>query len=247
MVTLSIITVNLNNKIGLRRTLESFRRIDKCPGIEFICIDGGSTDGSLADIEKFYIRENYVTEKDSGIYHAMNKGLNRATGVFALWLNSGDEIHHRCDICSIVKDLSKKYSDSDIISYALECLPSPGDVESKVWVPDIADLPSWTLPHPSTIFRRSTVVDLGGYNENLRIAADRDLILRLFLKNKKILFGDKILSVFYLDGVSSKKNPYLENLKVDYYNGLVDSWHYYMRTVKFYSRHLLHKLLDKRK
>ena len=86
----SIITINYNNREGLRRTIESvvaqtFR------DFEFIVIDGGSTDGST-DILKAYDKHiNYwVSEPDGGIYHAMNKGVSRATGQYLNFMNSGD-------------------------------------------------------------------------------------------------------------------------------------------------------------
>lgn len=86
----SIITVNYNNREGLRRTIESvvgqaFR------DFEFIVIDGGSTDGSADVLRQYDDRITYwVSEKDSGIYNAMNKGIAMATGDYLNFMNSGD-------------------------------------------------------------------------------------------------------------------------------------------------------------
>lgn len=87
---LSIITVNLNNKNGLRKTIESVVK-QTFKSFEFIIIDGGSTDGSVDIIKK---AENYITywvsESDLGIYNAMNKGILQSQGEYLQFLNSGD-------------------------------------------------------------------------------------------------------------------------------------------------------------
>ena len=95
MPKLSIITVNLNNCIGLQKTFDSlFEQIFK--DFEQIVIDGGSTDGSRELIETNVDKISYwVSEKDSGIYNAMNKGIIKATGDYLLFLNSGDHLLHK--------------------------------------------------------------------------------------------------------------------------------------------------------
>lgn len=87
---LSVITINYNNKSGLQRTMESVFA-QTCKDFEYIVVDGASTDGSAE-----YIREHadqlvyWVSEKDTGIYNAMNKGVRMAKGEYVLMLNSGD-------------------------------------------------------------------------------------------------------------------------------------------------------------
>lgn len=90
---ISIITVNFNNKDGLERTIKSV--ISQKPELyEYIIIDGGSTDGSVDVIKKHSQHIHYwVSEKDNGIYHAMNKGIAVATGDYCNFLNSGDTYH----------------------------------------------------------------------------------------------------------------------------------------------------------
>ena len=91
MKKLTIITVNYNHCEGLRRTMESVFR-QTCHDYEYIVIDGGSTDGSADLLRVSAGRIDYwVSEPDRGIYHAMNKGVARATGEYLLFLNSGDE------------------------------------------------------------------------------------------------------------------------------------------------------------
>ena len=86
----SIITVNFNNKEGLRRTIESVIG-QTYHDFEFIVIDGGSTDGSADVLREFDKDITYwVSEKDSGIYNGMNKGIAKATGDYLNFMNSGD-------------------------------------------------------------------------------------------------------------------------------------------------------------
>ena len=87
---LSIITVNLDDSLGLSRTIESVKSQD-FQDFEFIIIDGGSKDGTLEMIkENETLIDYWVSEEDSGIYNAMNKGIKKATGKYVLFLNSGD-------------------------------------------------------------------------------------------------------------------------------------------------------------
>lgn len=99
---LSIVTVNLNNASGLLKTIESFKcALKKTNFIEWIVIDGGSCDSSLIDLKK-YDAYNYklLSEKDNGIYEAMNKGIDMASGEYIIFMNSGDCFYNINDIIS---------------------------------------------------------------------------------------------------------------------------------------------------
>ena len=86
----SIITVNFNNKEGLHNTIKSVIN-QTFRDFEYIVIDGGSTDGSIDILKKYDKYINYwISEKDSGIYNAMNKGISKANGEYLNFMNSGD-------------------------------------------------------------------------------------------------------------------------------------------------------------
>ena len=90
MYPFSIITINYNNKIGLEKTLNSISS-QKNKNFEFVIVDGGSTDGSVDLLRKnSKIISKYISEKDSGIYHAMNKGIKMSSGNYLIFINSGD-------------------------------------------------------------------------------------------------------------------------------------------------------------
>src|ERR1700753_3296637 len=91
---LSIITINLNNKTGLERTIQSVLE-QSSRDFEFIVIDGLSTDSSVELLQTHAQQLNYISEKDKGIYDAMNKGIEKASGEFLLFLNSGDYLFEK--------------------------------------------------------------------------------------------------------------------------------------------------------
>ena len=90
MKKLSVITINYNNRDGLRKTIESVVN-QTCKDFEYIIIDGISTDGSVDVINEYADRIDYwVSEPDKGCYHAMNKGVKVASGEYVIFMNSGD-------------------------------------------------------------------------------------------------------------------------------------------------------------
>ena len=98
---LSIITINRNNAEGLRKTIESVlsQDVSDKTQVEYIIIDGASTDESVEVIKSFENNQSnklqitkWISEPDTGIYNAMNKGIKMATGEYCLFLNSGDYI-----------------------------------------------------------------------------------------------------------------------------------------------------------
>ena len=93
MPKISVITINYNNKEGLEKTIESVVN-QSLQDFEYIVIDGNSTDGSQEILEKYTAKISHaVSEPDTGIYNAMNKGIKAATGEYILFLNSGDEFY----------------------------------------------------------------------------------------------------------------------------------------------------------
>ncbi|RZJ43544.1 MAG: glycosyltransferase, partial [Chryseobacterium sp.] len=90
---LTVLTINYNNKEGLIKTFESVRA-QTWTEFEFIVIDGGSTDGGKALIEQNDQIDYWVSEKDSGVYNAMNKGIKKANGDYIIFMNSGDYFYN---------------------------------------------------------------------------------------------------------------------------------------------------------
>ncbi|GAB6124196.1 glycosyltransferase family 2 protein [Dysgonomonas termitidis] len=200
---LSIITINFNNAAGLQKTIESIV-CQRNAGFEYIVIDGSSTDSSVDIIKKQADRITYwVSEPDTGIYNAMNKGIRKATGEYLLFVNSGDTIMGNTDLSSIIEKLA---SGEDIIYYNLEIAETNGNAYIKTYPdnPDFKYFAEDTLPHTASFIKRKRLIDYGYYSEEKKIASDWaffiDAICSLNCKYKHI---NQCFSTFYIDGISS--------------------------------------------
>jgi len=112
---ISIITVVLNRAHDIRYTLESISRQDY-NSVEYIVVDGGSTDGTLAILEEYKSSiHQLISEPDKGIYDAMNKGLELATGDFVLYINGGDALHEANTISQLAEIITGNTPPPDIV------------------------------------------------------------------------------------------------------------------------------------
>ena len=204
-IKLSIITINYNNYSGLQKTMKSvFEQIWK--DFEYIIIDGGSNDGSNEHIESNSNKLSYwVSEKDKGIYNAMNKGILKSTGEFLLFLNSGDYFVNSNSLFKFIKKVDSKF---DIIYGDWYQIFSSGQIYESIY-PD--DLTFYFLafqsglPHQSTFIKRQLFLEYGLYDENLVITADWKFFLNLIFKIQVPYIHINQKLVFYnLEGVSSK-------------------------------------------
>lgn len=219
---ISIITVNLNNLLGLRKTIDSVLS-QSYPFIEYIIIDGGSTDGSRELIEAHKEKLAYwCSEKDNGIYDAMNKGIAKATCDYCLFLNAGDYLKNRY----VLSDIFKQNHDADLLIGRQLHVNEKGRISKspKLHYDDfnMGFFLSSTLPHQSTFIRRRLLIDLGGYDEEYKVSADW-----VFWVKAIVLYGCSIelltQSVSYMEagGVSSNMDKchadmskYLEKLLI---------------------------------
>lgn len=199
---LSIITINYNNAEGLKKTIKSVVN-QSYSDFEYIVIDGGSTDNSKKVIESFSEKISYwVSEPDSGIYNAMNKGIKKSGGEYLLFINSGDTLFDE-------KVLEKVFShnpEEDLVFGNLHRLFPNGDTDI-VPMPDYVDIKHMftsTLCHPVTFIKRDLFCKYGLYREDLRIVSDWAFFFKI------IVFGrasqkhlDIIIASFSMDGMSS--------------------------------------------
>lgn len=205
MKKLSIITINYNNLEGLKRTFNSIIP-KKDDSFEYIVIDGNSTDGSSELIKKHSSQIDYwVSESDRGIYHAMNKGIGKASGEYLLFINSGDEIAPHIDLNKVIDQLTEE----EIIFYnIIEIIDIEKNISITKRLPNTLDFRFFiqdALPHQSTLIKRECLINYGGYSEKMKIFSDwaffMDAICKLELSYKHV---DEELALFYQDGISSK-------------------------------------------
>lgn len=201
---LSIVTVNLNHREGLARTLASIHDKQSFDSFEHVVIDGGSTDGSLEVIRAYAPRlAQRVSEPDRGIYHAMNKGISLARGEFLLFLNSGDWLAD-----DVLKPVFADFPEADVV-YGNLYFCDNGQVAGPWVPPDAADLDlaffvRGSLPHPASFIRRSQLTGRG-YSESYRIVADRKFFLESFLQSGvRFAHVDRFISYYGRDGISHR-------------------------------------------
>lgn len=198
---LTIITINYNNLDGLTRTIESV--VDQTwQDFEYIVIDGGSTDGSAKYIESQADKIDYwVSEPDSGIYNAMNKGIEKASGEYLFFLNSGDHFFSN----TILKDNHSKIDIYDVIYFNI--VLKDGKKSRILSYPEklnFAHFYAETLCHQSTLIKKELFKKIGLYDETFQFVSDwKFFIIALFQFNCSYIKINQKLSVFYLDGISS--------------------------------------------
>jgi glycosyltransferase involved in cell wall biosynthesis len=200
MPKISIITINYNNAIGLKKTIDSVSA-QSYSDLEYIVIDGGSTDESVAIIKKNKnCISKWVSEKDNGIYNAMNKGIAMATGDYLLFLNSGDHFYKD----DVLEESVDDFINEDIVCFDINLKDSENDFIHKH--PDKLSflfLFERTFAHQSVFIKRGLFEIVGYYDENLKMVSDwkffTDAIVKHSATYKRI---NKTLSTFYFGGIS---------------------------------------------
>ncbi len=200
---ISIITVNLNDLEGLKRTMKSvFGQTFK--EFEYIVIDGGSTDGSKEYIESHSDKiDTWISEKDSGIYNAMNKGIKVANGEYLLFLNSGDHFYNKIVLeqnYTCLRDYELVYFNINVIEDKNEYIR---------YFPEhlvFSFFTKFTLPHQATFIKSSLFEKVGYYDESLKIVSDWKFFIESICEfNASYLKIENVLSTHYLNGIST--NP----------------------------------------
>lgn len=207
---LSIITINYNNSSGLEKTIQSIIP-QTFKNFEYLVIDGNSNDGSLGVIQKNKTAVHFsISEPDTGIYNAMNKGIKAAKGAYLLFLNSGDVLNGS----SALEDfINHKNFEGDIIygDYQFE--------EGQKKFPDQLTplfFVRTSLPHQSTFFKKEVFDQMGLYDEHYTIVSDRAFYIKCFLSNQFVFKHiPYFLSIYDLFGISNnsshKEKQALEN------------------------------------
>ncbi len=207
-MTLTIITVCYNSSQYIRSSIESVLS-QSYIDIEYIIIDGASTDGTLAIINEYADRiAHIISEPDKGIYDAMNKGIALATGDVIGILNSDDFYPHSEVISNVVK-VFERNPDIDMVLGNVEFV-NPDNLQQVVRQYSSFNFSPWKLrfgfmpAHPAAFIKKSAYDLVGKYKLGYIIAADFDMFVRLLLINK--LTFTKINDVFVrmrIGGVST--------------------------------------------
>ncbi len=205
--TFSIITITLNNFLGLQKTAKSVEK-QVFTDYEWIVIDGKSSDETIdflrqkrSETRSDKYPFTFISEEDSGIFHAMNKGIYSAKGRYLIFLNAGDELAS-ADILELIKPLTEKkpdfiYGDS-LEPYKNKLHYKPAQSYKNI---------KWGMftHHQAMIYSRHKLRDLKmHYSLRYKISSDYDFTIRFLQKSKKITYIKKPICIFEQGGISQK-------------------------------------------
>ena len=184
----TIITVSYNSGNTIRKTLESVKN-QTYNDIEFLVIDGHSTDNTVSIVQEFDNVDLFISEQDSGLYEAINKGVLLANGELIGILNSDDVFFDNYVISNVVeyhKHYKVDISVGDIVQYKNDIQNKKNKIvrfySSKNWTPKVLKY-GYMPPHPSMFVKKHIYSEFGLYKLNYLIAADYEIMIRYFLKN----------------------------------------------------------------
>jgi len=203
---ISIITVCWNAATTIEKTIRSVAS-QTYGDMEYIVIDGKSNDGTLEIVQQYpNVVSKWISEPDKGLYDAMNKGIRMATGDYVGIINADDTFFDAQVVSKIAAFL--KCNDTihacigDIVQHR-----NDGTVvrrySARNWKPKMLKF-GFMPPHPAVFIKKEVFDKFGGYEGNFKIAADYELITRLFLKNKITwAYSNMVTHSMLLGGLSS--------------------------------------------
>ncbi|AXF64051.1 MULTISPECIES: colanic acid biosynthesis glycosyltransferase WcaE [unclassified Leclercia] len=203
---LSVITVAFRNYEGVVKTWRSLRNLAGDPSLNFewIVVDGGSNDGTAEFLEKLNGEYNlrYISEKDRGIYDAMNKGIDMAQGRYAIFLNSGDIFHN--DVAQFVRQLVRVQDNAMYMGDALLDFGDGNKVRRTA-------KPGWYIYHSLPASHQAIFFPLSGlktypYDLQYRVSSDYALAARLYKAGYPFKRLPGLVSEFSMGGVSTSNN-----------------------------------------
>jgi glycosyltransferase involved in cell wall biosynthesis len=196
----TVITVCRNEIDGIQRTIRSVCS-QEFQNFEWVVIDGGSTDGTLDELLRAKSRIScLVSEKDEGIFNAMNKGLSLSHGEYVIFMNGGDSFYDENSM-----SLYEQNSGPDVIYGNLVFTGNEDRLKKYPHHIDRRDFLRKTLPHQASAVKRELLDRVGGFDESYKIAGDYDFFAKLF-QSKQVtsVHIDHPLAKFDDSGISSQ-------------------------------------------
>lgn len=224
MPDFSIITPVLNQVETIEATILSVA--DQKSDVEHIIIDGGSTDGTLDIIKKHQEKlAHWISEPDSGQPEAINKGLEKATGVWFNWLNADDRLLPD----SLQSVLNSASETTQVVVGKCQHVHENGNVietgSARIWDTTEATLGNYSMGQPSVFYRKEVVKKVGQLNENLHLCMDMDLWFRFLCEYgiENISATDSVLSQFLVhsEAKSSSRSEEMRAEKYGIYKALL--------------------------
>lgn len=206
----SIITVSYNSEATIKASLESVNG-QTYKNIEHVFIDGGSEDNTVEIIKAHSRRKpSVLSEKDNGIYDALNKGIDLAKGDLIFFLHSDDVLNDP----DVLADLVKAYESNDQINGVYGNVNFVANVEDLTVVRKWKSSPyrklklsyGWMPPHTAMLIEASQYKKLGNFDISFKISGDYDFILRLFKSGVKLYYINRLVVNMSMGGKSTELN-----------------------------------------
>lgn len=221
---LSIITINRNNAAGLRNTMESVFS-QSYHDFEYIVVDGASTDGSVDVIKEFAERAiadkqspaafTWLSESDTGIYNAMNKGCKMAKGEFTLMLNSADTLVD----AFVIEKMLPELQTVDMIQGNIIVENGNGKYRNKSYAQSnisFFDVLDMQFLHQAIFIRRDILKQYGYYDESYKLSSDSYFfITALGFGNATYKYVNIDIANFDMNGISGTRNPEMQKIGED--------------------------------
>ena len=216
IMKLSIVSINRNNAAGLEKTLQSVAA-QTFKEFEYIVIDGASTDDSVEVIKRYesrFAHLKWVSEPDSGIYNAMNKGLRMASSEYVQILNSGDGLASNEVTERMLEAMEKEGNPSILYGNMIKCFPDGRRLTDKCFAgQEITMLGMFvgTLNHNPAYIRRDLFEKYGYYDEDLKIVSDWKWYLQAIIHGgEQPRYVDLDVTLFDMEGVSETNKELMQ-------------------------------------
>jgi len=226
----SVITVSYNAVNTIEKTIQSVLE-QSYENIEFIIIDGGSTDGTVDIIKKYKSDISYwVSEKDNGIYEAMNKGISLAKGEFIGILNADDFYLKKAIELSVekIQATNSLYSFANVkhVGRNNTLRPIYPLEKGKVY----QEMP---YPHISAFIAKKIYNDVGLFDESFRITSDHDMAMKIHIKNYKYCYLDKVIAEVERGGVTNSllTNKEFMQVALKYNRNIIFAYFIYLKQI----------------
>lgn len=233
---ISIITVVFNGEKTIKDTLDSVCNQTLLPG-EYIIVDGLSTDGTIAIVKEYMLRFpfiKFISEKDKGIYDAMNKGIQLASGKVIGMINSDDWYE--------VDALEKIWEAYEINGSGVYYGIQRNMIMNKEYYLERAShefLAEKMIPHPSTFVSKDIYKEFGVFDLKFAFSSDLELLIRLSKLNVPFYKMDSIIANFRIGGASSTPKAAMESISIRKNYGLISAKRYYFSLFKLKLKSIL--------